>query len=112
MLTVWIDDSAEQDKAVLEHLKRTEASLPSEQADPDVLTARTLWSVIKQHRTFVHIPFARRIRFSNAANRRNPAMLFDLIKCHAALRFLQREPREVSSVISIESSGWGRGRGI
>ncbi len=104
ILTVWIDDSAEQDRAVLEHLKRTEANLPSGQADPDVLAARALWSVVKQHRISVRIPFARRIQFSNAANRRNPAMLFDLIKCHAALRFLQREPREVNSVIAIEAT--------
>ncbi len=104
MLTVWIDDSAEQDRAVLEHLKRSEASEREEETDPDVLTARALWSIVKQHRISVRIPFARRIQFSNAANRRNPAMLFDLIKCHAALRFLQRSPKEVNGVIAIEAT--------
>lgn len=104
MLTVWIDDSAEQDRAVLEHLKRTEASGPTRGDDPDVLTARALWSIVKQHRIFVRIPFARRIQFSNVANRRNPAMLFDLIKCHAALRFLQRKGKETGGEVRIEAA--------
>ncbi len=104
MLTVWIDDSEEQDRAVLEHLKRVEAGEQPEGDEPDVLTARALWAVVKQHRIFVRIPFARRIQFSNPANRRNPAMLFDLIKCHAALRFLQRERREVNGVIRLKAT--------
>jgi len=104
MLTVWIDDSAEQDRAVLEHLKRTEASGSTRGDDPDVLAARALWSIVKQHRISVHIPFARRIGFSNVANRRNPAMLFDLIKCHAALRFLQREGEETDGEVRIEAA--------
>jgi hypothetical protein len=104
MLTVWIDDSAEQDRRVLEHLKETEAGACRRGDDPDVLTCRALWSVLKQQRIFVRIPFARRIGFSNVANRRNPAMLFDLIKCHAALRFLQREGKETGDEIRIEAA--------
>jgi hypothetical protein len=104
MLTVWIDDSAEQDKRVLEHLKETEAGTYRRGDDPDVLTCRALWSILKQQRIFVRIPFARRIQFSNVANRRNPAMLFDLIKCHAALRFLQREGKETGDEIRIEAA--------
>jgi len=104
MLTVWIDDSAEQDRRVLEHLKETEAGTYRRGDDPAVLTCRALWSVLKQQRIFVRIPFARRIQFSNVANRRNPAMLFDLIKCHAALRFLQREGKETGDEIRIEAA--------
>ncbi|WP_214083946.1 hypothetical protein [Methanoculleus sp.] len=104
MLTVWIDDSAEQDKRVLEHLKQVEAGAYRRGDDPDVLTARALWSIVKQHRIFVRIPFARRIGFSNVANRRNPAMLFDLIKCHAALRLLQREREETGGEVRIEAT--------
>ena len=104
MLTVWIDDSAEQDRRVLEHLKETEAGAYRRGDDPDVLTCRALWSVLKQQRIFVRIPFARRIQFSNVANRRNPAMLFDLIKCHAALRFLQREGKETGDEVRIEAA--------
>ncbi len=104
MLTVWIDDSAEQDKAVLEHLKRVEAGEQPEGDDPDVLTARALWAIVKRHRIRVRIPFALRIQFSSAANRRNPDMLFDLIKCHAALRFLQREHREANGVIRLAAT--------
>ncbi|MCK9306872.1 MAG: hypothetical protein M0P17_05030, partial [Methanoculleus sp.] len=42
MLTVWIDDSAEQDARVLEHLKRVEAreGAGDEQEHDDLLTAR------------------------------------------------------------------------
>jgi hypothetical protein len=104
MLTVWIDDSAEQDRRVLEHLKEMEAGACRRGDDPDVLTCRALWSVLKQQRIFVRIPFARRIQFSNVANRRNPAMLFDLIKCHAALRFLQREGKEMGDEVRIEAA--------
>jgi len=104
MLTVWIDDSAEQDRRVLEHLKQVEAGAYRRGNDPDVLTARALWSIVKQHRISVRIPFARRIQFSNVANRRNPAMLFDLIKCHAALRFLQREGKEMDGEFRIEAA--------
>ena len=104
MLTVWIDDSAEQDRRVLEHLKQVEAGAYRRGDDPDVLAARALWSIVKQHRISVRIPFARRIQFSNVANRRNPAMLFDLIKCHAALRFLQREGKETGDEIRIEAT--------
>jgi len=104
MLTVWIDDSAEQDRRVLEHLKQVEAGAYRRGDDPDVLTARALWSIVKQHRISVRIPFARRIQFSNVANRRNPAMLFDLIKCHAALRFLQREGKETDGEFRIEAA--------
>ena len=104
MLTVWIDDSAEQDRRVLEHLKQVEAGAYRKGDDPDVLTAQTLWSIVKQHRISVRIPFARRIQFSNVANRRNPAMLFDLIKCHAALRFLQREGKETDGEFRIEAA--------
>jgi hypothetical protein len=56
MLTVWIDDSAEQDRRVLEHLKETEAGACRRGDDPDVLTCRALWSVLKQQRIFVRSP--------------------------------------------------------
>ena len=101
MLTVWIDDSAEQDRRVLEHLKQVEAGRYRGEDDPDVLTARALWAIVKQHRITVHIPFAGRIGFSSVANRRNPAMLFDLIKCHAMLRFMQREHHEADGRVRI-----------
>ncbi|WP_292395780.1 hypothetical protein [Methanoculleus sp. UBA303] len=61
-------------------------------------------ALLKQHRISVRIPFARRIGFSNTANCRNPAMLFDLIKCHAALRFLQREREEMGGEVRIEAN--------
>jgi hypothetical protein len=91
MLTVWIDDSREQDERVLAHMKEAEAVGPSMGEDEDVLTARALWEAVREEVLPVRIPFARAIHFSAAQNRRNPGMLFDLIKACARLFFLQRE---------------------
>ncbi|MDE4907745.1 hypothetical protein L0665_03850 [Methanogenium marinum] len=92
MLTVWIDDSAAQDRAVLDHLKKSETGvLCSATDDTDVYVCRAMWEILKSAVRRVKIPFAERISFSTIQNRRNPAMLFDLIKCHALLHFFQRE---------------------
>ena len=92
MLSVWIDDSSAQDEAVLDHLKDVEAGIiPERGEDPDVLVCQAIWEVLKGIVRRVRIPYARRINFSAAHNRRNPAMLFDLIKCHAVLHVFQRE---------------------
>ena len=92
MLTVWIDDSVAQDQAVLEHLKKSETGdMLSLSDDPDVPVCRAMWEILKGTVRRVKIPFAERICFSVTHNRRNPAMLFDLIKCHALLHHLQRE---------------------
>ena len=42
---------------------------------------------------WVIIPYSRRIRFQRISNRRNPDMLYDLIKSHAALFFRQRRQK-------------------
>ncbi|MCK8517391.1 hypothetical protein [Methanoculleus sp. 7T] len=90
MLTVWIDDSAEQDARVLDHMKEAEAAGRGP-AKGDILTCRAIWEAVKGEVLPVRIPFARRIQFSATRNRRNPGMLFDLIKCRARLFFLQRD---------------------
>ncbi|WP_292491688.1 hypothetical protein [Methanoculleus sp. 10] len=93
MLTVWIDDSAEQDARVLRHIKEVEAreGAGDEQENNDLLTARAIWTILKEEMLHVSVPYARSIQFSNAGNRRNPGILFDLIKCHALLFRFQRE---------------------
>jgi len=101
MLTVWIDDSIAQDQAVLTHLKQVEAGEVSPaDGDPDILVCRSMWEMLKGAVRRVRIPFARKINFSAAQNRRNPAMLFDLIKCHAVLHFLQRETDEDGTIVA------------
>ncbi len=101
MLTVWIDDSTAQDKEVLLHLKESEAGDSSSVAeDPDVSVCRTIWEIIKGAVRRVKIPFAQRVCFSAIQNRRNPVMLFDLIKCHTLLHFLQRKTDEAGSLIA------------
>ncbi|MDE4908177.1 hypothetical protein L0665_06085 [Methanogenium marinum] len=101
MLTVWIDDSKEQDRAVLEHLKQAEARRRGEKhTDISVSVCREIWMIIKQQIHHVRIPFSPRICFRATNNRRNPAMLFDLIKCHALLHFCQRDCDEEGSIIA------------
>ncbi|KQC03542.1 MAG: hypothetical protein APR53_04945 [Methanoculleus sp. SDB] len=101
MLTVWIDDSKEQDRAVLEHMKLAEAQRRGDgQTDTGISVCRAIWEVIKEQILHVRIPFSPRICFLAANNRRNPAMLFDLIKCHALLHAFQRERDEDGSLIA------------
>jgi hypothetical protein len=55
---------------------------------------------VKETVFHVRIPFAPRIHFSASQNRRNPGMLFDLIKCHARLLFMQRERDPQGSILA------------
>ncbi len=100
MLTVWIDDSADQDRAVLEHMKRMEAGEICHD-EFSTIVCREILRIIKSGCLNVKIPFATRIQFSALSNRRNPAMLFDLIKCHARLNFLQRDKDSDGSIIAV-----------
>jgi len=95
MLTCWIDESAEQDARVLA------AKQEKEEQDPDTFTdessglvlCREIWEVLHEQMIWVIIPYSRRIRFQRISNRRNPDMLYDLIKSHAALFFRQRRQK-------------------
>jgi hypothetical protein len=92
MLSVWIDDTTEQDQRVLDNLREHEAvegEVPG--CDDDVLVCQAIWDSLKGSPVTVQIPFARSVRFSSLQNRRNPNMLFDLIKAHAFLFRFQRE---------------------
>jgi len=100
MLCAWIDDSAAQDAAVLAHLKEHEARAATAGEDPDVLVCRAMWELVKAQVLHVRVPFAPEVHFSTAQNRRNPGMLFDLIKCHARLFFLQRERDGHGSILA------------
>ncbi|WP_067073145.1 hypothetical protein [Methanoculleus horonobensis] len=100
MLTAWIDDSIEQDRRVLEHMKEVEATGPLPTEEEDVLVCRAIWEGVKGEILPVRIPFARRVQFSATQNRRNPGMLFDLIKCHARLFYQQRDRGEDGAVIA------------
>ncbi|HOI14046.1 MAG TPA: hypothetical protein PLG75_09315 [Methanoculleus sp.] len=92
MLTVWIDDSLEQDARVLHHIKEREAREDGgDGEDPDLPTCRAIWSILKEERLHISIPYATRVHFAATANRRNPGILFDLIKASALLHRFQRE---------------------
>jgi hypothetical protein len=95
MLTCWIDESAEQDARVLA------AKQEKEEQDPDTFTdeshelaiCREIWEILHEQMIWVIIPYSRQIRFQRISNRRNPDMLYDLIKSHAALFFRQRQQK-------------------
>jgi len=93
MLTCWIDDSDDQDLKVLERTLEHAALAPSEgvRERTEHRICQELWDRLEP--AFVMIPFAARIRFTSAANRRNPDMLLDLIRSHAILMQNHREER-------------------
>ncbi len=105
MLTVWIDDSEEQDAKVLSRTLNDAKQMPSTrpQTCEEVLICQEIWRRLCP--SWVVIPYADRIRFQSSENRRNPDMLLDLIKTNAILMQKQREIREVdgmSCVVAIE----------
>jgi hypothetical protein len=95
MLTCWIDESAGQDTRVLAAKQKKEQQDPDMIVDesPELITCRAIWETLHGQMIWVIIPFSERIRFHTINNRRNPDMLYDLIKSHAALFFMQREQK-------------------
>ncbi|MDD1730474.1 MAG: hypothetical protein LUQ50_15575, partial [Methanospirillum sp.] len=101
MLTCWIDDSEDQDAAVLERTLHEAAGLRPERIDirKEALVCQEIWRQISP--AWVVVPFAERIRFSSAMNRRNPDMLLDLVRAHAVLMQHQRVHVETDDSIQI-----------
>ena len=95
MLTCWIDESAEQDARVIKAKQQKEKLDPETIVDetPGLLACREIWEILHEQLIWVIIPFAHRIHFHSINNRRNPDMLYDLIKSHAVLHFMQRETK-------------------
>jgi hypothetical protein len=95
MLTCWIDESSEQDARVLAAKQTREMLDPDsfvEESD-ELKTCRSIWEILHEQTIWVIIPYSKRIRFNAICNRRNPDMLYDLIKSHAALFFMQRQQK-------------------
>ena len=95
MLTCWIDESAEQDARVLAAKQVREMLDPDsfvEESD-ELRTCRAIWEILHEQTIWVIIPYSKRIRFNAICNRRNPDMLYDLIKSHAVLFFMQRRQK-------------------
>jgi len=101
MLTCWIDDSEEQDAAVLERTLSEAEGLRPDRIDirDEALICQEIWRQISP--AWVVVPFAKRIRFSSALNRRNPDMVLDLVKAHATLMQHQRVHVESDDSIQI-----------
>ena len=95
MLTCWIDESTEQDARVLAAKQAREMLDPDSFVDEsdELRTCREIWEVLHEQTIWVIIPYSKRIRFNAICNRRNPDMLYDLIKSHAALFFMQRKQK-------------------
>jgi len=97
MLTCWIDESAMQDERVLAAKQEKEGQDPdSTRESPELLLCREIWDILHGQMIWVIIPYSKRIRFQRISNRRNPDMLYDLIKSHAALFFMQRKRKTAS----------------
>ncbi|HWQ64574.1 MAG TPA: hypothetical protein VN429_09180 [Methanospirillum sp.] len=96
MLTCWIDDTEEQDQKVLEKTLFEAGQLPgvTPNIDEDIRICQQMWK--KLNAVWVVIPYATRIRFQSAENRRNPDMLLDLIRTHAAIFQYQRERQVIN----------------
>ena len=96
MLTCWIDESAEQDARVLAAKQAREMLDPDSFVDEsaELRTCRAIWEILHEQTIWVIIPYSKRIRFNAISNRRNPDMLYDLIKSHAALFFMQRRAED------------------
>jgi len=103
MLTCWIDDTEEQDTRVLARVLARAQGVPEnpDEERPEVMVCRAMWELIGRQRFHVVIPFAPRIRFQAAANRRNPEMLLDLVKANTVLRFMQRERTRAGSLACL-----------
>jgi hypothetical protein len=95
MLTCWIDESPEQDARVLLSKQKKECREPDTLTDEteELLTCRAIWEHLHDQTLWVVIPFSERVRFNAITNRRNPDMLYDLIKSHATLFFMQRRQK-------------------
>jgi len=106
MLTCWIDDSEEQDTRVLARILAREETVPHSTGEerPEILTCQTMWDLIGSHQYHVVIPFASRIQFKEAANRRNAEMLLDLVKANTVLCSHQREQDHAGSRIHLTAT--------
>ncbi|MEN6341106.1 MAG: hypothetical protein ABFC89_00950, partial [Methanospirillum sp.] len=98
MLTVWVNESEEQDRAVLG------SAIDREARDDDgpagearaVRVCRACWELLHERMIDVNLSrFVRRVRFAEVRNRRNPLMFLDMVKSVAAIRFLQRDRRDL-----------------
>ncbi|MDD1728309.1 MAG: hypothetical protein LUQ50_04465 [Methanospirillum sp.] len=101
MLTCWIDDTEEQDRKVLDRTLASAEEMPDATCDvnEEVMVCRQIWNDLKP--VWVVIPFARRIRFQSAENRRNPDMFLDLIRTSAAICQRQREVRIIQDITCV-----------
>ena len=95
MLTCWIDETPEQDAKVLAAKQKKEQQDPDTIVDESIelVTCRAIWQIMHEQMMWVIIPFSERIRFHAINNRRNPDMLYDLIKSHTALYYQQRNQK-------------------
>ncbi|MCA1917192.1 hypothetical protein [Methanospirillum hungatei] len=101
MLTVWIDDSQEQDDLVLarELEEAARPGTPLTLISREMRICRALWNHLAS--VSVRIPFARSIRFTNSQNRRNSTMLLDLVRSIAFMYQFQRKRVDIGGMIEI-----------
>jgi len=98
MLNVWVDDSEEQDRAVVARMMAEEARDDDEDASEErreVAISRAIWEILDEEGIVdVNLSrFALRVRFGSVENRRNPQIFKDMVKSVARLNAVQRDRR-------------------
>lgn len=89
---VTIDETSEMDTEVRDF--QLERAITGEVKFPitdQVLVCREIMRIIKQTKTVVTIPFARRIGWKGEGNRRNLPIFLDIIRAFAVIRVKQRK---------------------
>lgn len=90
LLSVWIDDSTEQDRRVFEALAESVSRVPETIKTPEnILTCRAIWYILKQDTINITIPYAADIMLADYTNRRNGKLIFEFIYSYALMRCKQ-----------------------
>jgi hypothetical protein len=96
-----VDESSEQDQKVLEHqMEQAMTGRVDLHETDEVHICRRIIGDIKEQTFTVIIPFADKIEWPNAANRRNFDMFLDMIRGCAVLRYKQRKTDETGALIA------------
>ncbi|MFW6173812.1 MAG: hypothetical protein ACOC5T_08710, partial [Elusimicrobiota bacterium] len=91
-ISIDIDESHEQDKAVLENQKKMEKyGLTKETVTNDELVCRAIYDILDQEEYNILIPFIDSIRWLDTKNRRNFPMFKDILKATTLYNVKQRE---------------------
>lgn len=98
-----VDDSPATDRGVVNKLLiEAEEGVEELPESHEVLVCRAILRILKSKRYYVSIPFARRIYFRDASNRRNPSMFLDIVRALAFWSQYKRDVDEKGRLVATE----------